>query len=235
MKTWKQFLMPWRSRIQFALEYPSLYAFCRRLRGEGKTYLSYEKLKSLIDGFTFLRSHKPFVRVGEFGVGRGGSAQLLYRLVTRFGGHLTLYDVFGRIPPPTEKDGPKAAARYADILEREGPNYYGNMENLRGLIESELDAIGPDRRYTIVQGPYEETLSAREEQPPRFDLVHVDCDWYSSVKVALDYLKNRLSPPAILQIDDWSHWEGCRAAVVESGYLRYPHETRGGALVVKVA
>ncbi len=68
----------------------------------------------------------------------------------------------------------------------------------------------------------------------KFDLVHVDCDWYESVKMVIKYLQYHLVPPAIIHIDDWSHWQGCRSAVIESGYLKYPHDTRGGALIVQI-
>ncbi len=151
-----------RSQLRFALKYPSLYILCYQLKKAGKTYLSCEKLESLVGSFLKLRSLKPAINVAEFGVGRGGSALLLYSLVTRFGGHLTLYDLFGRIPPPSDRDGAKAAQRYLDILHKEKPTYYGNIENLQEKIEFELNAVGADRRYTVVKGRYEDTLSSGE-------------------------------------------------------------------------
>jgi O-methyltransferase len=190
---------------------------------------------SLIDGFMRIKRAKGRVEVAEFGVGRGGSAFLLYKLVSRYGGHLTLYDLFGRIPEPSAADGRSAEQRYRQILSSESKSYYGNLPNLRQLIEAELNRISPRQRYTIVEGKYEDTLQTNEQPPRPFDLAHIDCDWYDSIKTVSGYLEQRISAEAILQFDDWDDWEGCRKAVTELGYLTRPNVVRGGALVVRMS
>ncbi len=37
----------------------------------------------------------------------------------------------------------------------------------------------------------------------RFDLVHVDCDWFESARAVFQYLRQRLGERAVIQIDDY--------------------------------
>src|SRR5207244_2320137 len=46
-------------------------------------------------------------------------------------------------------------------------------------------------------------------------VLHLDGDWYDSVKVCLAHLYDRVSPGGIIQIDDYGHWQGARKAVDE--------------------
>jgi len=45
--------------------------------------------------------------------------------------------------------------------------------------------------------------------------LHLDGDWYRSVKVCLDELWDKVSPGGVVQIDDYGHWAGARKAVNE--------------------
>jgi O-methyltransferase len=46
-------------------------------------------------------------------------------------------------------------------------------------------------------------------------LLHIDGDWYESVKVCLDALYDRVVPGGIIQFDDYGYWKGARKAVDE--------------------
>jgi len=46
-------------------------------------------------------------------------------------------------------------------------------------------------------------------------VLHLDGDWYESVRVCLEYLYDRVTPGGVIQIDDYGHWEGARRAVDE--------------------
>lgn len=136
------------------------------------------------------------VHVAEFGVGRGGSAAVLGWLVEHYGGTLTLYDVFGRIPSPSQADGERASQRYETIINEETEDYYGNILNLQALIEQELSSICDLDKIEFISGRYEEKLDELDEKRS-FDLVHIDCDWYENVRVVLSYLRDNISPDAI--------------------------------------
>jgi asparagine synthase (glutamine-hydrolysing) len=45
--------------------------------------------------------------------------------------------------------------------------------------------------------------------------LHVDGDWYESVKVCLESLYDKVSPGGVIQFDDYAHWAGARKAVDE--------------------
>lgn len=192
-----------------------------RLKKSRKTYLTYPALLNLAHSFLLMRARRAQpLQIAEFGVGRGGSAILLGWLTGQYGGTLTLYDVFGRIPHPTQKDDARAHQRYQAILIGESREYYGNIPNLLSVILSELHAVCHPDQVEIVQGRYEELLN-RPQDKRSFDLVHIDCDWYESYRAVLTYLQGKLSPGAILQMDDYSNWQGATTAVDEAVWLSH--------------
>jgi O-methyltransferase len=151
--------------------------------------------------------------------------------VHRYGGTLTLFDVFGRIPEPSEKDGDRAHARYRIITQHEADTYYGNVPTLLDDIRHDLKKVCDLHKVKFVQGRYEETLP--QEQGGPYHMVHIDCDWYESVRAVLTFLEPKLSPGAILQIDDYSNWQGSRASVDEAEWLApYKRWVVGGPLVI---
>jgi len=221
--------------LQLGLFHPGLLILAWRVKRQKKTYLTYGKLYNLASSFKNLKNRSPgLLEVSEFGVGRGGSAMLLAWLIGHYGGHLTLFDVFGRIPAPTEKDGQRAIDRYQIILDHEQENYYGNIPDLIDLIKTEISTVCDLNQVTFIQGKYEETLPFIISNKA-YDLVHIDCDWYKSSKAVFDYLKNHLHPGAILQVDDYSNWQGSHMAVDEAEWLK-PSNFRlvDGALVVEL-
>ena len=221
------------SLLRLGLIHPRLAVLAWNLKRAGKTYLGYPQLLSLVQGFLSVKTRRRQPpKVAEFGVGRGGSATLLAWLVGRYGGTLTLFDVFGRIPPPTDRDGERAQERYQEILYREGEDYYGNVPDLARVIVDDLSSVCSLEQLEVVPGKYEETLGGLAEKRS-LDLVHIDCDWYESSKTVLLYLQENVSPGAIIQVDDYSNWQGSRMAVDEADWLQ-PFKTRlvGGALVI---
>ena len=226
-------LTRYASLLRLGSIHPSLAWLAWRLKRAKKTYLGYPQLSSLAQGFLCVRSRrqKP-PQVAEFGVGRGGSSTLLAWLIGRYGGKLTLYDVFGRIPAPTPRDGERAQDRYHEILNREGQDYYGNLPDLERAITADLQSVCSLAQVELVPGQYEHTLG-NLDQKREYDLVHIDCDWYESSRAVLAYLEHNLASGAILQVDDYSNWQGSRMAVDEAEWLK-PFKTKlvDGALVI---
>jgi hypothetical protein len=227
------FITKYLALIRLGLLDPRLMKLAWLLKRSQKTFLSYPKLLSFLRSFRLLtrRSQSP-LQMAEFGVGRGGSAIFLAWLVGRYGGTLTLYDIFGKIPPPTEKDGKRAQDRYLTILNKESAEYYGNLPDLLNLILDEIKSVCDLKQVKIVQGRYEDTLPKLTEEH-LFDFIHIDCDWYESSKVVLSYLQNNTRPGAIIQIDDYSHWQGSKMAVEEADWLKhFDRKLVDGALVI---
>ncbi len=230
-----QMLKHFKAFFQLGLFHPGLLILAWRVKRQKKTYLTYGKLYNLASSFKNLKKHSPSpLEVSEFGVGRGGSAMLLAWLVGHYGGQLTLFDVFGRIPAPTEKDGQRAIDRYQVILDHEQESYYGNIPDLIDLIKIEISTVCDLSQVTFVQGKYEETLPSIISHKA-YDLVHIDCDWYESSKAVFDYLENHLHPGAILQVDDYSNWQGSHMAVDEAEWLKPSNfKLVDGALVIEL-
>ena len=139
-------------------------------------------------------------------------------LAENYGGTLSLFDVFGQIPAPTSIDGQRAQDRYETILNQEKEDYYGNIPDLVGLIRQEISNVCELDKVEFIQGKYETTLPdiASKKQ---FSLIHIDCDWYESVKTVLKYLEKNIHPGAIIQVDDYSNWQGSRMAIEEAEWL----------------
>ena len=221
------------SLLRLGLIHPSLIPLVWKLKRTRRTYLSYAALFSLAKSFRQVRRRQQQpVHAAEFGVGRGGSAILLAWLVARYGGRLTLFDVFGRIPAPTPIDGERAQRRYTGILTQESQEYYGNMPDLLDVVTHELREVCEPGRIVFVQGRYEDTLPQRASGEA-FNLVHIDCDWYESSMVVYNYLREHLARKSIIQVDDYSDWEGSRRAFSDAVWLHQYHtHLIDGALVI---
>lgn len=185
-----------------------------------KTYLTTPKLWSFVECVRQARERHPGkpLQIAEFGVGRGGSAMVLAWLANRYGGTLTLYDMFGRIPSPGGKDGEQAQERYQFILKNESKEYYGNITNLLEVVKQELSNVCDPDQVVFVQGKYEDTLPL-QQQAHAFDFVHIDCDWYESSKTVFAFLQKNLNRGAMLQVDDYSNWQGSQLATDETQWL----------------
>jgi Macrocin-O-methyltransferase (TylF) len=67
----------------------------------------------------------------------------------------------------------------------------------------------------FVNGWFEDTLFASKGEIGSIALLHVDCDWYESVRLVLAELYDQIVPGGVIAIDDYQHWLGCRKAVDE--------------------
>jgi hypothetical protein len=43
--------------------------------------------------------------------------------------------------------------------------------------------------------------------------LHIDADWYASVRLVLEALYGRVVPRGFVVLDDYGHWPGCQQAV----------------------
>ena len=153
-------------------------------------------LKELLNG---LEVEGAFVQCG---VGNGVGAA---RITEDFGGEVWLFDIYGEVPPITEKDGPKAAWRYPQIVEQ-------GVWQKDHVVENVQNAFLP-RTPHIIKGWFQDTLVITDTGPIAF--LSIDADWYNSTKQVLGTMVPRVVPGGIVVIDDYGHWDGCRKAVDE--------------------
>jgi len=188
------------------------------IRAANLSYCGRPKLENIAEAVLRVRSDNVPGGYIEAGVALGGSAILL-GLLKPVNVQLDLYDVFGMIPPPGEKDGEDAHRRYEEIRSGTsaglgGDPYYGYVDGLLEKVKGNLRQFGLDPdggNIRCVPGLFEQTL----QRPGLVALAHVDCDWYDSVKVCIDRIAPQLAPGGIMIFDDYSSYSGCRRAVDE--------------------
>ena len=150
----------------------------------------------------------------EIGVHRGGSAGVLAALIKgQVDRQLHLFDRWGDLPDPTERDGFRGEQYRKDMIKdklatlRDDPP----LARTRHLLE-DLIAFPQDRLHYYT-GWYSETLATYHGGPIAF--VSLDCDYYDSVRDALHFIDRFASPRATIVADDYGSWPGARAAVDE--------------------
>jgi O-methyltransferase len=154
----------------------------------------------------------------EIGVHRGGTAALAGHILKSHPGRtLHLFDRWGDLPDPTPADGERGeeyrkdriAGKLRDLVERPP------LDDTRRVVH---EVVGVDpARVRYYQGWYDDTLPAAVSEYPGTPIAfaYVDCDYYESVVLALDFFERHASPGAVAIIDDYGTWPGARRATDE--------------------
>jgi O-methyltransferase len=145
----------------------------------------------------------------ECGVWNGGSAAIMglsnkLHPLKEGNRHMWLFDSFEGVPRATDKDGTLERARHF-----EGWNK-GNITRVRGIFKKLNISL---ENIKIVPGWFNVTLPRAEVK--EIAILHIDADWYESVKLVLDVLYNRVVPGGFIILNDYNTWKGCNLAVEE--------------------
>jgi O-methyltransferase len=141
----------------------------------------------------------------ECGTWNGGSAAVIAR-AARLGAkpirELWLFDSFQGLPSVTQEDGDAARA------------HVGTLVADRTKVKEILDRVGtPSDRVHVVPGWFRETF--RTAPIENIALLHIDADWYESVKLSLEYFYDKVSPNGAIVLNDYGAWQGAKRAVDE--------------------
>lgn len=185
------------------------------------TYLSERKMESITKTCRAIEEQKLPGNFIEVGCALGGSAILIASLKNPVR-PLSVYDVFGMIPPPSEEDTPDVHARYKDIVGGtstgiDGDRYYGYELDLYEKVKENFNKFGIElekNNVSLVKGLIQETLT--NDKPVAF--AHIDVDWYEPVSVCLERIFPKLTIGGSIIIDDYHDWGGCKKAV--DNYLK---------------
>lgn len=209
----------------------------KRVRSENLTYLSNGKLAKIIGAIKRIDANDVHGALVEAGCALGGSTIVIAEKMSPER-RLSVYDVFGMIPPPTEEDPPEVHVRYAAIAGGEahglgGDKYYGYQKDLKEVVEANLSRLlsaDQKARLRLVEGLVQETL--HPEGPIAF--AHIDVDWYDPVKHCLTTIWPKLSTGGSIILDDYFDWGGCTAATDEflSGRTDYRTDDSWGNLEI---
>jgi hypothetical protein len=189
-----------------------------QVRDEKLTYLESDALWDLRERAKYAEVRGIPGAIVEAGCALGGSAIVLARSKSP-DRQMYVYDVFGMIPPPSDRDGDDVKQRYAAIVAGAsegigGQRYYGYESDLLAKVEANFDrfTVSPSgHSIHLVRGLFQETV--HPDWPVA--LAHIDGDWYESVKVCLDRLWPAMSKGGVIVVDDYDSWTGCRRAVDE--------------------
>ena len=175
----------------------------RRVRPH--TMCSVARLRGLNEGVRYVVANRLPGDLVECGCARGGSAALMGLTLRHLGEcrNLWLFDTFEGLPAPTTDDPDY------EIAELFTGSCLGPLEGVRQLFRDEGIADG----VQFVKGLFQDTIPRSPIQ--QIALLHIDGDWYESVKICLDTLYDKVVPGGIVQFDDYGYWKGARKAVDE--------------------
>lgn len=197
-------------RVARALE------FGHQLKAARLSYLAPSRMEALVRCALRVESDDVPGSFIEAGCALGGSAILLCSL-KRPQRPMSVFDVFGMIPPPSDRDGDDVHERYDVIRSGESPGirgdvYYGYRSDLLAAVTQSFRDFGfPTEQFNVelVPGLIDQTFSL--DGPVA--LAHIDVDWFDPVSICLDRAHERLSVGGGIVVDDYFDWSGCRDAV----------------------
>jgi hypothetical protein len=206
------------SRIRSSWAQQTAPPIVSNVRTDSLTYLSAAALKDLYDQVRRLEKRGIQGILIEAGCALGGSAIVIAAAKSKQRSFF-VYDVFGMIPPPSDRDDLDVHERYATIRSGrsegiDGGTYYGYEENLLDKVRENFHRHGfglEENAVHLVKGLFQDTLNV--EGPVA--LAHLDGDWYESIMTCLQRIEPHLVSGGVLVVDDYYSWSGCRKAVDE--------------------
>lgn len=183
------------------------------------TMTSDERIFALCEAVRHVARHGIPGDIVECGVWRGGSMMAAARTLMEAGEtsrRLYLFDTFAGMPPPSGHDRCHDQRRAEELLADADPSVEDSIWCVASLddVQQAMSSVGyPHENVRYVQGRVEETVPA--QAPERIALLRLDTDWYESTKHELEHLMPRMSPGAVVIIDDYGWWQGARKAVDE--------------------
>lgn len=182
------------------LEFSRLY---RKIQSH--TMCSNARLRSLYRGVQDVLARNVPGDLVECGCAQGGSAALMALTLAQHKGHrnLWLFDTFEGLPAPSTRDPD------FEIAELFTGTCVGRVEEVRGLFQR----LAVEGDVHFVKGLFQNTLPTAGIN--QIALLHIDGDWYESVKVCLENFYDKVPVGGIVQFDDYGYWQGARKAVDE--------------------
>lgn len=213
-RSWRRLI----SRSFFHIAHPQVSRVIQRVLVDRRTYLESDALRDLARAALTVESNDLEGAIVEAGCALGGSAIVLASAKAPER-PMYVYDTFGMIPAPSEKDGQDVHERYKTIVGGHSQGigsdvYYGYRQDLYEQVRASFakyDVAAERNNVRLIKGLFQETM--RVDFP--IALVHIDCDWYASVMTCLSRIEPSLVAGGVLIVDDFDAWSGCRKAVEE--------------------
>lgn len=147
--------------------------------------------------------------VVECGVWRGGMSAGMARVLGTDRDYY-LFDGFQGMPPAREIDGRRALDWQANTT---SPLYLDNCRVDMSIATEAMRRSGATRVH-IIKGWFDQTLPSFRPVTP-IAILRLDGDWYDSTMTCLKFLVPFLAADAVVVVDDYYQFEGCRLAVYD--------------------
>jgi O-methyltransferase len=109
-------------------------------------------------------------------------------------------------------EGMPEAGEFDDELAHK---FTGEVRGSETKLRDGFEHFASSQRLRVAKGWFEETFPRFSEQIDTVAMLHVDADWYESVKVALETFYPKLAAGGYCLVDDYNFWSGTRRAVDE--------------------
>jgi hypothetical protein len=148
----------------------------------------------------------------ECGVAAGGSSAMLARVIldkSSITRKLYSFDSFEGMPTPTPEDKHQG-------MDAESTGWgSGTCAAPEASLLKAAGILGVTHLITPVKGLFKDTLPIYAKQIGPIAFLHLDGDWYESTRDILNHLYDQVVPGALMQVDDYGHWDGCKKAMHE--------------------
>jgi O-methyltransferase len=168
--------------------------------------LGYRRLSKMYDLAVGLARAGVVADFVQCGVWNGGSGALLAKALGDAASRVWLFDSFEGLPAPSSLD-----VDFRGEVGKQGVALGSEAKVREVLARME---VGSDK-VNIVKGWFDTTIPSSKRQIGKISLLHLDCDWYESVKVCLVNLYDQVTPGGLVIVDDYGCWLGCKKAVDE--------------------
>lgn len=176
------------------------------------TRLNFKRAKSLYDmAVRVCKENRPG-NIVECGVAAGGSTMLLALVVqkhSKIPRKVFAFDTFTGMPDPDDVDTNQG------IPADETGWGTGTCAAPEEFVQANCRKLGLQGIVETRKGLFDVTLPKHRSEIGEISLLHMDADWYSSTMTILDNLFDQLSHNALIQIDDYRAWDGCKMAIQE--------------------
>jgi O-methyltransferase len=193
--------LPRPSEVRHPVIYWRGASLARRMRREGYSMIGARRARTLLRLASEVERRGVPGAIVDCGVWNGGSTILMS--VAAPSRPIWAFDSFEGMPEAGEFD-PELAheltgeARGSEAKLRQGMEQFSSAKDLR-----------------VAKGWFDDTFPRFAQEIGPIALLHVDADWYESVKLALETFYPRLAPGGYCAVDDYNFWPGTRRAVDE--------------------
>jgi len=188
------------------------------LRVKPYTMVSYHRLSNAYELAKIIERQKIEGCFVECGVWRGGCAAAMAYVAHKAGNNreIHLFDSFEGLPEPIKKDGVEARIYAENKVGGKLCSIGKCVAQYEDVIYLFFSLLKLKRKNIIVhKGWFQDTIPKIKNMIGPIAILRLDCDWYESTKVCLDYLYDNVVSGGFIIIDDYNAWKGCKKAVDE--------------------